>query len=125
MITWVPQGWLNDEGDKTIQVRFYPPNQYGLYDMAGNVAEWVLDIYRPISHEDVTDDRPFRGNDFMAFDDDYEGIGSLEVLQDIQFDSDSNIVRLPGQLPTREVTEEGKPEPQELSEISLQRLPGW
>ena len=99
-------GWLNDEADKTIQVRFYPPNQYGLYDMAGNVAEWVLDIYRPISHEDVTDSRPFRGNDFMAFDEDYQGIGSLEVLQDIQYDSDSNIVRLPGQLPTREVTEE-------------------
>lgn len=103
-------GWLNDEGDKTIQVRFYPPNDYGLYDMAGNVCEWVLDVYRPLSSDEVTDDRAFRGNDFKAFDEDYEGIGSLEVLQDIQWGTDANgdsvIERLPGQLPNRQVTEE-------------------
>lgn len=27
----------------TSEVKAYPPNQKGLYDMAGNVAEWVLD----------------------------------------------------------------------------------
>jgi len=32
--------------------------------MAGNVAEWVQDVYRPMSHLDVADFSPFRGNVF-------------------------------------------------------------
>jgi formylglycine-generating enzyme required for sulfatase activity len=33
--------------------------------MAANVAEWVRDVYRPLSHEDVSDFSPFRGNVFQ------------------------------------------------------------
>jgi len=32
--------------------------------MAGNVSEWVMDVYRPLSLEDMDDFRPFRGNVF-------------------------------------------------------------
>ena len=44
----------------------FAPNDYGLYNMAGNVAEWVQDVYRPLSFEDVADYSPFRGNVFQV-----------------------------------------------------------
>jgi hypothetical protein len=34
--------------------------------MAGNVSEWVMDVYRPLSHEDFDEFRPFRGNVFKT-----------------------------------------------------------
>ncbi len=55
-------GSLNDNADITAAVYMYQPNDYGLYNMAGNVSEWVMDVYRPLSHEDVDEFRPFRGN---------------------------------------------------------------
>lgn len=57
-------GNLNDKGDVTVNVRSYWPNSYGLYCMAGNVNEWVRDVYRPLSFEDEDELNPFRGNVF-------------------------------------------------------------
>ena len=99
-------GWLNDQADITIQVRFYPPNDFGLYDMAGNAAEWVLDVYRPLSSTDVTDFRAFRGNEFTTYDQNWDNSGELQVLAEIQYDTVNGVarpVRLPGQLPTKDV----------------------
>ena len=56
-------GSLNDDADITAPVRSYWPNDYGLYNMAGNVSEWVADVYRPITEQTTTaDHRPYRGN---------------------------------------------------------------
>ncbi len=66
-------GNLNDGADVTAPVDHYWPNDNGLYNMAGNVAEWVLDVYRPLSSEDVDDFRPFRGNVFQTKVLNYEG----------------------------------------------------
>ena len=59
-------GHLNDGADVTAPVESYWPNDYGLYHMAGNVSEWVLDVYRPLSSEDFDEFRPFRGNVFKT-----------------------------------------------------------
>jgi len=59
-------GSLNDNADVTAPVFTYWPNDYGLYNMAGNVSEWVMDVYRPLSFEDMNDLQPFRGNVFKT-----------------------------------------------------------
>jgi gliding motility-associated lipoprotein GldJ len=66
-------GRLNDNADVTAPVYSYWPNDYGLYNMAGNVSEWVMDVYRPLSLEDNDDFRPFRGNVYKTKELDEEG----------------------------------------------------
>ena len=55
-------GALNDNADITSKVFSYEPNDFGLYCMAGNVSEWVSDVYRPMSFKDVEEFNPYRGN---------------------------------------------------------------
>ena len=55
-------GALNDGADVTARVDAFWPNDYGLYHMAGNVSEWVMDVYRPTSNDETDDFMPFRGN---------------------------------------------------------------
>ena len=59
-------GFLNDNADVTAPVYSYWPNDYGLYNMSGNVCEWVMDVYRPSTLQDADEFRPFRGNVFTT-----------------------------------------------------------
>lgn len=43
---------------ETISVGKYPANNYGLYDMVGNVWEWCLDEYDPDSFQSLTTQKP-------------------------------------------------------------------
>ncbi|MDD4215262.1 MAG: SUMF1/EgtB/PvdO family nonheme iron enzyme [Bacteroidales bacterium] len=67
-------GNLNDAADITAPVYAYWPNDYGLYCMAGNVSEWVMDVYRPLSFEDFSDFRSFRGNVYQTQVKDADGV---------------------------------------------------
>lgn len=48
-------GWSDDGADITAKTKSYPPNDFGLYEMAGNVIEWVADVYRPIVDFEAND----------------------------------------------------------------------
>jgi len=59
-------GGLNDRAFYTAPVKSFYPNGFGIYNMAGNVCEWVEDTYRPMSTLDFDDmPAPFRGNQYM------------------------------------------------------------
>ncbi len=95
-------GWSDDGADITNQVKSYDPNDYGLYDMAGNVAEWVADVYRPIVDDEFNDFNYYRGNVYTknAINDD--GTVKVVTADDIVFDTLSNgkiVARnLPGEI---------------------------
>lgn len=62
-------GALNDRASTPGAVREFMPNDFGLYNMAGNVSEWTQDVYRPwtqmsLRDADNHDLNPFRGNEF-------------------------------------------------------------
>jgi gliding motility-associated lipoprotein GldJ len=94
-------GWSDDGADITAEVKSYKPNDFGLYDMAGNVAEWVADVYRPIVDDEISDFNYYRGNVYMktAIGKD----GKVNILRDsIVYDTLPNgkivAINLPGEI---------------------------
>ena len=75
-------GSLNDGAMITDYIYSYPPNDYGLYNMAGNVNEWVQDVYRPLSFQDVEDLNPFRRNGVADPADKYDKKGNQSLIDD-------------------------------------------
>jgi len=59
-------GSLNDNATITAPVDAYFPNDFGLFNMAGNVNEWVLDVYRATSYDDMAEYNSFRGNKYLT-----------------------------------------------------------
>ena len=92
-------GWSNDGADITIQVKSYNPNAFGLYDMSGNVAEWVADVYRPIIDNDANDFNYFRGNIFTKKYIDAEGKVVIVDDTSVEFDTLDNGQLMPKSMP--------------------------
>lgn len=54
-------GTINNDSDVIpSRVGTYEPNDFGLFNMGGNVSEWVNDTYRPLSFDDFEDLNPVR-----------------------------------------------------------------
>jgi len=66
-------GFLNDGYEISAPVKSFLPNDYGLYCMAGNVNEWVEDVYRPNSAMEVNEFQPLRGNVYTNYRRDADG----------------------------------------------------
>lgn len=49
----------------------FPANDFGLYNMAGNMNEWVQDVYRPLSFQDFDDLNPLRKDGVYDQEDTY------------------------------------------------------
>ncbi len=73
-------GGLNDRAVYTAPVKSFFANGFGVYNMAGNVAEWVADVYRPLTSLDADDVSPFRGNIFMKMYKNDEGIAEIDSM---------------------------------------------
>ena len=50
--------YIADGGLRTVVVAHYPSNDWGLYDMAGNVAEWTNSAFDPASYNFTWDMNP-------------------------------------------------------------------
>ncbi len=95
-------GWSDDGADITAEVKSYEPNDYGLYDMAGNVAEWVADVYRPIVDDEFNDFNYYRGNVYTKNAIGADGKVRIVTADSIVYDTLANgkvIARnLPGEI---------------------------
>ena len=62
-------GYANDGAGFPSKINSFLQNPLGLYNLSGNVNEWVADIYRPMNSIDMDDFNPYRGNSVLDGDD--------------------------------------------------------
>ena len=92
-------GGLNDNADIPSPIYGFKANSYGLYHMAGNVSEWVMDVYRPFTGVDATASgdgfRVFRGNVYKTY----------KTLDDFTMEEKDSLGGMPQRLVTQKELE--------------------
>jgi len=83
---------LNDCYVITAPVDAFAPNDFGLYNMAGNVNEWVMDVYRETNSMEVAEYNSFRGNIYIKAKRNEFGRFSIDSLGcvDIEFSEEDD-----------------------------------
>ena len=66
---------------KTVPVGTYPANNYGLYDMVGNVMEWCLDAFETDYYSRSSFRNPIAGDSLTDLMDTFHDVTSLRVLR--------------------------------------------
>ena len=65
----------------TTPVGNYSPNDYGLYDVSGNVWEWCLDAYDPNFYDAAPRENPFAGESLTDITNNFMHIKTRRVLR--------------------------------------------
>lgn len=103
-------GWSSDGAMITNEIKSYDPNDYGLYDMAGNVAEWVADVYRDKVDMKMNDFNYYRGNHYTENQMNEDGTIELIDYESIEFDTLRTgrvaATGMPGEIKQREVNDD-------------------
>ena len=78
------------DGKTTFPVGSFPPNGYGLYDMAGNAWEWCLDEYQQDFYASSRRENPLAGK-LLA---NYKAITSERVIRGGGWENYDNLIRV-------------------------------
>jgi formylglycine-generating enzyme required for sulfatase activity len=84
----------HDEWDGSAPTGSFPPNGYGIYDMAGNVFEWCMDEYDSNFYETSPKNNPISGKEISFVDNDFAEIETRRVCRGGGWDSHSYRLRV-------------------------------
>ena len=94
----ISYSWSDKNADDgyqyTAPVGSYPPNGYGLYDMAGNVWEWCLDEYQEDFYRKSPQRNPMAGGTISNVISNFTSVIALRVIRGGSWGSDPSGVRV-------------------------------
>ena len=85
---------VDDGYQYTSPVGSFPPNSYGLCDMAGNVWEWCLDEYQEDFYKTSPQENPLAGGNLSELLTNYKDIKTVRVLRGGSWDGNPDGLRV-------------------------------